>query len=99
MLGSPNLYRGNASLAMRLRIDDLRAQLAPLDRYGVGGLSFRPYGRRLGARSQLRKRAARRRLSGLKRRCQRSDRALTSSISDQGSRPSFCRSRSAHRIR
>jgi hypothetical protein len=24
---------------MRLRIDDLHAQLAPLDRYGVGGLS------------------------------------------------------------
>ena len=40
MLGSPNLYRGNASLATRLRIDDLRAQLAPLDRYGVGGMSF-----------------------------------------------------------
>ncbi len=40
MLGSPNLYRGNAPLATRLRIDDLRAQLAPLDRYGVGGLSF-----------------------------------------------------------
>jgi hypothetical protein len=39
MLGSPNLYRGNAPLATRLRIDDLRAQLAPLDRYGVGGLS------------------------------------------------------------
>jgi hypothetical protein len=39
MLGSPNLYRGNAPLAMRLRIDDLHAQLAPLDRYGVGGLS------------------------------------------------------------
>jgi hypothetical protein len=38
MLGSPNLYRGNAPLAMRLRIDDLHAQLAPLDRYGVGGL-------------------------------------------------------------
>jgi hypothetical protein len=40
MLGSPNLYRGNAPLAMRLKIDDLHAQLAPLDRYGVGGLSF-----------------------------------------------------------
>jgi hypothetical protein len=40
MLGSPNLYRGNAPLAMRLKIDDLRAQLAPLDRYGVGGMSF-----------------------------------------------------------
>jgi hypothetical protein len=39
MLGSPNLYRGNAPLAMRLKIDDLHAQLAPLDRYGVGGLS------------------------------------------------------------
>jgi hypothetical protein len=39
MLGSPNLDRGNAPLAMRLRIDDLHAQLAPLDRYGVGGLS------------------------------------------------------------
>ncbi|MGH6799637.1 MAG: hypothetical protein ACREDI_14795, partial [Roseiarcus sp.] len=39
MLGSPNLYRGNAPLAMRLKIDDLRAQLAPLDRYGVAGLS------------------------------------------------------------
>jgi hypothetical protein len=39
MLGSPNLYRGNAPLAMRLKIDDLHAQLAPLDRYGVAGLS------------------------------------------------------------
>ncbi|HEY3624023.1 MAG TPA: hypothetical protein VGL12_16825 [Roseiarcus sp.] len=39
MLGSPNLYRGNAPLGMRLKIDDLRAQLAPLDRYGVGGMS------------------------------------------------------------
>ena len=39
MLGSPNLYRGNAPLAMRLKIDDLRAQLATLDRYGVAGLS------------------------------------------------------------
>lgn len=38
MLGSPNLHRGNAPLMMRLRIDDLNAQLAPLDRYGVGGL-------------------------------------------------------------
>jgi hypothetical protein len=40
MLGSSNLHRGNAPLATRLRIDDLRAQLAPLDRYGVGGMSF-----------------------------------------------------------
>jgi len=40
MLGSPNLHRGNAPLMMRLKIDDLNAQLAPLDRYGVGGLSF-----------------------------------------------------------
>jgi hypothetical protein len=39
MLGSPNLERGTAPLAMRLRIDELHAQLAPLDRYGVGGLS------------------------------------------------------------
>ena len=39
MLGSPNLHRGNAPLAMRLKIDHLRAQLAPLDRYGFGGLS------------------------------------------------------------
>ena len=39
MLGSPNLYRGNAPLAMRLKIDDLRAQLAPLDLYGATGLS------------------------------------------------------------
>ena len=39
MLGSPNLRRGNAPLATRLRIDDLHAQLAPLDRYGVAGLS------------------------------------------------------------
>ena len=40
MLGSPNLYRGNAPLAMRLKIHDLHAQLAPLDRYGVGAMSF-----------------------------------------------------------
>jgi hypothetical protein len=39
MLPSQNLPRGNAPLAMRLKIDDLRAQLAPLDRYGVAGLS------------------------------------------------------------
>ena len=39
MLGSPNLHRGNAPLAMRLKIDDLRAQFATLDRYGVAGLS------------------------------------------------------------
>ncbi|HEY4041372.1 MAG TPA: hypothetical protein VGM32_05945 [Rhodopila sp.] len=40
MLGSPNLDRGNAPLAMRLRIHDLHAQLAPLQRYGVGGMSL-----------------------------------------------------------
>jgi hypothetical protein len=40
ILGSPNLYRGNAPLAMRLRIHDLHAQLAPLERYGVGPMSF-----------------------------------------------------------
>jgi hypothetical protein len=39
MLGSPNLYRGNAPLAMRLKIHDLHAQLAPLERYGVGDMS------------------------------------------------------------
>jgi hypothetical protein len=39
MLGSPKLARGNAPLGTRLKIDDLRAQLAPLDRYGVGGVS------------------------------------------------------------
>lgn len=38
MSGSRNLRRGHAPLAMRLRIDDLHAQLAPLDRYGVGGV-------------------------------------------------------------
>ena len=40
MLGSPNLYRGNASLATRLTIHDLHAQLAPLELYGVGAVSF-----------------------------------------------------------
>ncbi len=40
MLGSPNLHRGNVPLTMRLRIHDLHAQLAPLERYGVGGMSF-----------------------------------------------------------
>jgi hypothetical protein len=39
MLGSPNLRRGNVPLAMRLKIDDLQAHLAPLDRYGLPGLS------------------------------------------------------------
>jgi hypothetical protein len=39
MLGSPNLARGNAPLGMRLKIDDLRAQLAPMDRYGAGEIS------------------------------------------------------------
>ncbi len=40
MLGSPNLHRGNVPLATRLRIHDLHAQLAPLERYGVGGMSL-----------------------------------------------------------
>ena len=40
MLGSPNLHRGNVPLAMRLKIHDLHAQLEPLERYGVGALSF-----------------------------------------------------------
>jgi hypothetical protein len=35
MLGSPNLRRGNVPLAMRLRIDDLNAHLASMDRYGL----------------------------------------------------------------
>jgi hypothetical protein len=35
MLGSPNLRRGNAPLAMRLKIDDLDAHLTPLDPYGL----------------------------------------------------------------
>ena len=39
MLGSQNPRRGNAPLALRLKIDDLRAQIAPLDRYGLTGLS------------------------------------------------------------
>ena len=39
MLDSPNLHRGNAPLAMRLKIDDLHAHLAPLDSYGLPGLS------------------------------------------------------------
>jgi hypothetical protein len=39
MLGSPNLRRRNAPLAMRLKIDDLHAHVAPLDRYGLPGLS------------------------------------------------------------
>jgi hypothetical protein len=36
-LGSRNRRRG-MPLAMRLKIDDLRAHLAPLDRYGLAGL-------------------------------------------------------------
>ena len=40
MLGSPNLDQGNVPLAMRLKIHDLHAQLAPIERYGVGGMSF-----------------------------------------------------------
>ena len=40
MLGSPNLHRGNVPLAMRLKIHDLHAQLAPLERYGLGDMSF-----------------------------------------------------------
>jgi hypothetical protein len=40
MLGSPNLNRGNVPLVMRLKIHDLHAQLAPLDRYGLGDVGF-----------------------------------------------------------
>lgn len=39
MLGSRNSSLHNASLARRLKIDDLDAQLEPLDRYGLTGLS------------------------------------------------------------
>jgi hypothetical protein len=39
MIGLPNLRRGNAPLAMRLKIDDLHAHLEPLDHYGLPGLS------------------------------------------------------------
>jgi hypothetical protein len=39
MLGSHNPHPLNATLALRLKIDDLRAQVAPLDRYGLTGLS------------------------------------------------------------
>jgi hypothetical protein len=37
MLGSQNPRRHNAPLAQRLRMDDLYAHLAPLDRYGPTG--------------------------------------------------------------
>ena len=39
MLGSPNLRRGNVPLTTRLKIEDLNAHLAPLNRYGLPGLS------------------------------------------------------------
>jgi hypothetical protein len=39
LFSSPNLRRGNVPLAMRLKVDDLRAHLAPLDHYGLSGLS------------------------------------------------------------
>jgi hypothetical protein len=39
MLDSPNLRRANVPLAMRLKIDELRAHLAPLDHYGLAGFS------------------------------------------------------------
>jgi hypothetical protein len=38
MLVSQNPSRLNAPLGLRLKIDDLRAHLAPLDRYGLPGL-------------------------------------------------------------
>ena len=40
MLGSQNPRRQNPPLALRLRIDDLRAHLAPLDRFGFPGFGF-----------------------------------------------------------
>jgi hypothetical protein len=55
MLGSPNLHRGNVSLATRLRIHDLQAQVAPIDRYGLGDMSFALTGAlRITVRSALR---------------------------------------------
>jgi hypothetical protein len=39
MLPSQNHRRLNAPLALRLKIDDLRAQVTTLDRYGLIGLS------------------------------------------------------------
>jgi hypothetical protein len=39
MFGSQDLRRHNAPLGLRLKIDDLHAHLAPLDRYGLPGLS------------------------------------------------------------
>jgi hypothetical protein len=38
MPGSQNVRRLNAPLTWRLRIDDLHAHLAPIDRYGPTGL-------------------------------------------------------------
>jgi hypothetical protein len=37
MLGSQNHRRMDATLALRLKIDNLHAHLAPLDRYGPTG--------------------------------------------------------------
>ncbi len=37
MIGPRNLARRNAPLAWRLKIDDLRAHLAPIDHYGPTG--------------------------------------------------------------
>jgi hypothetical protein len=39
MFGSQNRSRQDAPLMRRFKIDDLDAQLAPLDRYGLAGLS------------------------------------------------------------
>ncbi len=39
MLAPQNPHRLNAPLALRRKIDNLRAQVAPLDRYGLTGLS------------------------------------------------------------
>ena len=38
MLGQQNPRRRNTPLALRLKIDDLHAHLAPLDRYGPTGV-------------------------------------------------------------
>ena len=39
ILGSRYRHRGNVPLEMWLKIDELRAHLEPLDRYGLPGLS------------------------------------------------------------
>jgi hypothetical protein len=78
MLGSPNLHRGNVPLATRLKIHDLHAQLAPIERYGVGDMSFAITGvLRALVRESVARSAAAPILAAMPR---LSDRALTSCI-------------------